>query len=65
VGFVAFFAAATLLRDVDPDMSGKISFEEFVRLLNKSRSEQRRRGFYRNTLCCEFVPRFLPRSHTV
>jgi Ca2+-binding EF-hand superfamily protein len=36
--FVAAFAAATLLRDVDPDMSGKISFEEFVRLLNKSRS---------------------------
>ena len=34
-------AAATLLRDVDPDMSGKISFEEFVKLLNKSRSALR------------------------
>lgn len=30
-------AAAVMLRDVDPDMSGKISFEEFVKLLSKSR----------------------------
>jgi hypothetical protein len=28
-----------MLKDVDPDMSGKISFEEFVRLLSKSRGE--------------------------
>lgn len=32
--------AAVLLKDVDPDQSGKISFEEFVRLLNKTRGNK-------------------------